>query len=214
MPFPYSGECLPFSLVLDTILHHCESDWNRVACVPEAKQCGPRMLGHTITQISIWSIHLLLEGQIYSTQLTPKVLLFLILLQTAILVWIVCVCLFCKRGYFDDWLTQSSSERLHWKTKSCHGNSQGWRRRVCLWCCAWSGEMDIGRQNGGGASDAFCGPLPFLLLTKSLLSFSSCLPLRSLVVVPKRVGGCKENKRWISMRQLRGNSFSRSVSFW
>lgn len=118
------------------------------------------------------------------------------------------------KGLFDDWLRRFSSERLSWKTKSCHGNSQGWRRRVCLWCCAWSGEMDIGRQNGGGVRDAFCGPVPFLLLTKSLLSFSSCLPHCSHVVVLKWVGGCKENKCWISMRQLRGNSFTLSVSLW
>lgn len=45
---------------------------------------------------------------------------------------------------------------------------------------ASSAEMD--RQNGGGASDAFCGPVPFLLLTKSLLSFSSRLPHRSLLL--------------------------------
>lgn len=115
------------------------------------------------------------------------------------------VCLPCKRGYlmigWDSPLRDcTGKQRVAMVTVKGEGGG-------CVWCAS-SGEMDI----GGGASDAFCGPMPFLLLTKSLLSFSSCLPHRSLVVVLKWVGGCKENKRWISMRQLRGNSFSLCLS--
>ena len=95
------------------------------------------------------------------------------------------------------------------KTKGCRGNSQGWRRRVCPWCCAWSGEMDIGRRNGGGERS--------VVLCHSRNSPSLCsasLPVSGVAPLLSSWSEWEENKRCISMRQLRGNSFSRSVSLW
>lgn len=105
----------------------------------------------------------------------------------------VCACLSWKRGYFmiDE---HSPSEKRCWQTKHHHGNSQGWRRRVCLWRSG--GEMDIGRRNGEGARDPFRGSVPLAVLTQPLLSIPSRLPHGSFVAV-LWMKGCEENKHWI-----------------
>lgn len=117
------------------------------------------------------------------------------------IVWITCVYVWVCSAQGVDWQSAETAP----ETKGCHGNSQGWRRRAWLWCCAWRGEMDTADRMAGSERWA-----PWSRAHHAS-AFSPRLPPCSLAVV-EWVGGCKENKRCISMRQLSGNWLCCSVS--
>lgn len=98
-------------------------------------------------------------------------------LQNSYIITITFNCVFVLvRGWFGDWLSRSSSKRLRWKTKGCHGNSQGWRRRVCLW---WDGHWQT-EWRGSLQGILWSCAIPAAHQASASLRFPSPAWLRSL----------------------------------
>lgn len=119
------------------------------------------------------------------------------------------VCVWCLERVI--WrLAETSSERMCWKTKSCYGNSQGWRRRVCL-CCAWKWRDGHWQAEWRRSERRVLWSFAIPAAHQVPASSSSSCPLSSLVVIVLRQVGGRTNaeSQWDSWKE---NSFSRFVS--